>query len=222
MASTNLDREVFIAPHKERLSMEVELTSTCAVSCPGCPRTYRDPADPQFGWYKGDMSMETFEQMLKTFNSNIYQLNLCGCYGDAIFHRKFLECADRLIEENFYITLVTSAANRPAKFWDEFVAKDLSKWNIVFSIDGVESNNHLYRRGAKWQSILNAIETVGKHSYRIRRLEWKHLVFPYNRDTVEQARMIAESNNFWFNPVVSTRGDHIYDIQDFKDKHLWI
>ena len=209
-------------PDRPKITIEVELTSICAVSCPGCPRTYRDTDDPKWWWHKGDMSMEIFEQMLKTFDRKYYSFNLCGCYGDAIFHKNFLGCVDRLIEENFACTLVTSAANRPAKFWNEFVAKDLSKWNIIFSIDGIESNNHLYRRGARWQSIQTAVETVGKNYNRFRGLEWKHLVFPYNRDTVSQARAIAEANNFYFNPVESTRSEHIYDIKDSKDKHLWI
>lgn len=202
-----------------RVGVEIELTSICSVSCPGCPRTAHAPDDKIWGWVKQDMSMETLEHVILAFPSDHYNFNLCGCYGDAIFHKQFISCAKRLIENHYYVTLVTSAANRPESWWQEFFNLDLQKWSLVFSIDGIEENNHLYRRGARWSTIETALRLASVATVRSR--EWKHLVFPYNKHTVNIAKELASTYNFKFNPVESTRGDSLYFNETEEDKKLW-
>ena len=187
--------------------IEVELTGVCAVACPACPRTVQND------YYNRDMSMQTVDNLLKMFDPQNYKLHLCGCYGDAIYHREFLKIAETLSRREYSVDLVTAAANRPNTFWDQLSEINLKKWSISFSVDGIKSNNHIYRRNARWDSIEYAMQTICNMSIKNKPhyIEWKYLVFPYNKHTVEDARKLSKEIGIHrFLPVVSTRSHDVY------------
>ena len=60
---------------------------------------------------------------------------------------------------------------------------------IIFSIDGLEDTNHLYRKNAKWKSIMGGIEMLQKRKCKI---IWKFIVFKHNQHQIYQAKQLCE------------------------------
>ena len=86
------------------------------------------------------------------------------------------------------------------------------KWNpgrhsMIFSIDGLEDTNHIYRKNSNWASIMKAVEIITSVPKQHRPyLEWKYLVFPYNEHQVDEARTLAKNIGFdQFLPYKSLR-----------------
>ena len=71
-----------------------------------------------------------------------------------------------------------------------------SKWaGVVFSVDGLEDTNHIYRRGVKWEKLITnmrAYSATGAYAV------WEWLVFEHNQHQVEEARALAKELNFQF------------------------
>jgi len=72
----------------------------------------------------------------------------------------------------------------------QHVNGDLSK-NIffIFSIDGLEDTNHLYRRNVQWKHIVKNAEILRKHNVHVR---WRMNRFNYNEHQIDTARQMAK------------------------------
>ena len=66
----------------------------------------------------------------------------------------------------------------------------------VFSIDGLEDTNHLYRRNVKWEKVIEnarSFITAGGKAH------WDMLVFEHNKHQVDEAKSYANKLGFvWF------------------------
>jgi MoaA/NifB/PqqE/SkfB family radical SAM enzyme len=74
---------------------------------------------------------------------------------------------------------------------------------VVFSIDGLEDTNHLYRRNVRWSKVIDnakAFIDAGGNAH------WDMLVFEHNKHQVDEAHQLAKDMGFnWFRAKVSRR-----------------
>jgi sulfatase maturation enzyme AslB (radical SAM superfamily) len=74
---------------------------------------------------------------------------------------------------------------------------------VVFSIDGLESTNHVYRKNVTWSKIMQnvtAFVEAGGSAH------WDMLVYRHNQDQVEECEQLARDMGFkWFRAKVSRR-----------------
>ena len=71
------------------------------------------------------------------------------------------------------IEVVTNGSIKKANWWAELALKA----NVVFSIDGLEDTNHIYRVGAQWDKIManaEAFIAAGGNA------TWQYIVFRWN------------------------------------------
>ena len=54
----------------------------------------------------------------------------------------------------------------------------------------MEDTNHLYRKNAKWNSIIDAIDVVTKFTINT---TWKYIVFKHNQHQIEEAKLISKT-----------------------------
>ena len=54
---------------------------------------------------------------------------------------------------NIKITVHTNGGIRPPKWWSD-LAKTYNNLSVVFSIDGLEDTNHIYRRKVVWGRVM--------------------------------------------------------------------
>ena len=75
----------------------------------------------------------------------------------------------------------------------------------VFSIDGLENTNHLYRRNVRWQKVMentNAFISTGASAH------WDMLVFEHNKHQVDETKAEAKEMGFtWFRSKETDRWD---------------
>ena len=75
----------------------------------------------------------------------------------------------------------------------------------VFSIDGLDDTNHLYRRNVQWQKVVKnttAFISTGASAH------WDMLVFEHNKHQVQEAKEQADQMGFkWFRSKETDRWD---------------
>lgn len=164
-------------------------------------------------WDAGHLDKELVLELANT--TSFAKYIFCGCYGDAIYHPDFLEICDYFIKKGKYIAVHTNGSAKPEKFWQKAAQQDWNSCDFTFSIDGLEDTNHIYRVNSKWKQVMTGVKYMTSIPKERRpKLEWKMLIFKYNKHQVDEARQMAKGLGFdIFNPVESTRGTDEYGME---------
>lgn len=175
--------------------MHVELTSRCTLSCPGCPRTwFSEKFNRSFP--KQDLDLEEFIKFLDCdAGRKIERFLLSGNHGDPIYYPKLFEFIDHF-RSTKYFRISTGGGLQTKKFWENLAKRLTDRDTFYFSIDGLEHDNHLYRRNSEWASIIEAVDIMRTQSSA--KIVWKSLIFSYNQNEIEQMRELAESKGLTF------------------------
>lgn len=178
-------------------SLELEITSTCTLECPGCSRVNTRGIE-RSNWDKGHLDFDLIKSII--VNSDFKSYNLIGCYGDAIYHPQFWEVVQVLCDEKKSVMLHTNGSSRSAKWWSQankITGFNKHRFKFYFAIDGLEDTNHYYRINAKWKTIVTGLETMAN-------LEngpdviWRMLDFKYNKHQQKEAEELAKHYNMKF------------------------
>jgi MoaA/NifB/PqqE/SkfB family radical SAM enzyme len=104
----------------------------------------------------------------------------------------------------------TNGAFRSIDWWKKTANILRYRDSITFSIDGLPTNNHLYRVNSKWETIENGIRTLVECNPDIK-IEWKWILFKYNQYDIDAGVELARKLGFHkFRIVKSVR----YEIED--------
>jgi len=180
--------------------VHLEPTTNCNAACPQCLRT-RTEFEPN------ELSLEDVKLLFTPdVLMQLEKIYMCGNYGDPASARQTLEMYEyfRSVNTNLTLGMNTNGGIRFPDWWTR-LAKVMNKPNdyVVFSIDGLEDTNHLYRRNVRWSKVMdNAkafIDAGGK-------AHWDMLVFEHNKHQVDEAHKLAKDMGFnWFRAKVSRR-----------------
>ena len=113
---------------------------------------------------------------------------MCGNNGDPIYHSKFHNLCSSLKNINCRLDIVTNGSGKNKKWWENLCLILSDNDSITFSIDGLEDTNHLYRKNAKWNSIIDAINVVTKYNINT---VWKFIIFKHNQHQIEDAKKLS-------------------------------
>ena len=141
---------------------------------------------------------------------------MCGDYGDPAAGKHTLEIYNhfRSLNPNITLGMNTNGGLRTTDWWCE-LSKIMSgeKDYVVFSIDGLEDTNHIYRVNVNWNKVIEnaqAFISAGGSAH------WEMLVFEHNEHQVDQCQQLAKDLGFsWFRAKVSRRFDFIPITVDF-------
>lgn len=185
--------------------LHVEPTTVCQASCALCARE----TDSKF-----DKNIQVHLNMRKIFQvfdaNRITQLSkmfMCGNYGDPAAGRHTLNIyrTFRKLNPDIVLGMNTNGGIRSALWWQELACiMNQPKDYVVFSIDGLEDTNSVYRRGVAWQQVMRnaqAFIDAGGQAH------WDMLVYGHNQHQVDQCEQLARDMGFsWFRAKVSRRG----------------
>jgi len=180
--------------------LHLEPTTTCNAKCPQCLRTTTE-------FTESDMSIEKARQLFSVdFIKQLDKMFMCGNYGDPAAGQDTLKIFKYFKEHNPNISLGinTNGSIRNPDWWAE-LASIMTKVEdyAVFSIDGLEDTNHIYRVDVQWDKIIKnakAFTDAGGNAH------WEMIVFEHNQHQVDQAIEIAKELNFkLFRTKVSRR-----------------
>lgn len=162
----------------------VDITNKCTLQCFSCIRQIPRRYEHIRHLYK-DMPLEDFKKLLKFFPDVI----ICGQQSDPIFHPRFVDFVKA--GHDHKIRIHTAASHRPREFYEEAFHYSGMKTTWVFGLDGLPEESHRHR-----------INQDGVHLYEMMKLGarmgvdimWQYLIFNYNQDHFEQAKVMAEGD----------------------------
>ena len=168
--------------------MHIEPTSRCTLACPACPRTwFSEKFDRAFP--KIDLVLDDLVRFLDCESGQtVDHFLLNGNHGDPIYYPNLLDFID-YFRSTKYFKISTNGSFQKPEFWHTLAEKLDSRDTVYFSIDGLEHNNHLYRRNSDWNSIMQGLEIMTKSSVNV---VWKTLIFAYNQKELDQIQALAQ------------------------------
>ena len=168
-------------------SFHIEATSKCTLECPLCDRTWFYET-----FKKKNLHEVNVDNLVKFVGPNV-EINFCGNNGDPIYHSKFIEMCKKLKDNNCKLVITTNGSAKTKKWWASLNAVLDKDDRITFSIDGLEDTNHIYRKNAKWKSIMDAIQVLQKRKCQ---LQWKFIVFKHNQHQISEANALSKKLGF--------------------------
>ena len=184
--------------------LHIEPTDVCQAACPSCARE----TDPKF--CKDQKHHLTIEHIQQHFNDNriksLDKVFMCGNYGDpaAGAHTSDIYKWFRQINPTITLGMNTNGAIQNTFWWNKIGHLfNQPRDYVVFSIDGLEDTNAVYRKGVAWPKLMqNAqafIEAGGS-------AHWDMLIYQHNEHQVDECEQLARNMGFkWFRAKVSKR-----------------
>ena len=185
--------------------LHIEPTDVCQAACSLCARE----TDKSFD--KGRKHHLRVEHVQQHFNDKkIAQLDkmfMCGNYGDPAAGYYTMDIYNYFRKVNPEITLGmnTNGAIQSTFFWHA-LGKLFNQPEdyCVFSIDGLEDTNQIYRKNVNWEKLManaQAYIAAGGSAH------WDMLVYKHNQHQVDACEQLARDMGFkWFRAKVSKRG----------------
>jgi hypothetical protein len=97
------------------------------------------------------------------------------------------------MNSDILLSMNTHGSARQESWWVELASILGDKGYVIFSIDGLDDTNDLYRRGSDFTRIMKnakAFIEAGGNAH------WEYLVFAHNEHQVDRARDLAETMGF--------------------------
>ena len=194
-------------------TINAELTNYCNAACPMCPRF-----DFELNLIKDitNNSHTTLEAIKNSVGpkvlSQLKKFYSCGVLGDGSINPECLEIYEYVKScGNAHLSLNTNGGARATDFWKELAKLGV---DVIFSIDGLEDTNHLYRRNVKWDRLMNNVEAFMSAGGTA---NWDFLIFKHNKHQIEEAETLSKKLGFdSFRKKYTTRWD------DFNSDGDWI
>lgn len=205
-------------------NLHIELTSKCNASCPACPRNIDGgPLSPDL-----KIAELYYDDVAAIFDNDIVKqlgmVNYCGSQGDPAVSSDLPKILNffqtKNSNPNYLVQQIrTNAGIHSADYWTElgnfFASCARNNFDkglygvscVVFSVDGLEDTNHLYRRGVKWDNVyrnMKAYSATGAKGV------WEFLKFKHNEHQIVEAEALARELNLKFvvkNPLGFSSAD---------------
>lgn len=191
--------------------IHIEPTSLCNAECPQCARNINGAGlNPNIKL--GSLDLDFFQSSFDHDNiANIHKIFFCGNVGDPCATPDLLKICAYLkhIKKDITLGINTNGSLKTKEWFKELgnIFRGPLDY-VVFSIDGLEDTNHIYRRNTNWSKIMeNARSYIGTGASA----HWDMLVFDHNRHQVDLAQRLADEMGFtWFRSKITDRWD-IYE-----------
>lgn len=181
---------------KDITALHLEMTEKCQAGCPLCPR-HRDDGSVNPHLINAELSLAQCRDFFpKPFVQQLRRMFMCGNYGDPIIAKDTLEVFEYFRYTNKYIALDmhTNGGARDKDWWKDLAGVLYNDYSsVVFSIDGLQDTNHLYRKNVNWNRIMDSAESfiaAGGNA------TWSFIVFRHNEHQIDEARRLSEKMGF--------------------------
>lgn len=174
-------------------SLQIEPTSRCNLLCPQCARTHKGKVNPSLPLT--ELNPEDYKNIFTDqITSQLDYVAFNGSYGDPLASKKFDYVINKLLEKNIPMGIFTNGSLRNLSWWSELGHKfSKTKNKVIFSIDGLEDTNPIYRINSNFNKIM---ENAKAYIHGGGRARWDFLIFSHNHHQVEEAKTIAKKMGF--------------------------
>lgn len=173
--------------------VHLEITQRCNAACPMCDRNHNGgEVNRHIRGAEQELSLEDIKTMFPPdFIKQLKTMYMCGNLGDPISARDTLEVFKYFREHNpnMWLSMNTNAGARDVEWWAD-VAKAIGRMGcVIFSVDGLENTNHLYRQNVRWEFVERNMKAFIAAGGRAR---WDYLIFEHSECDVERAEQLAK------------------------------
>jgi len=184
--------------------LHLETTDVCQLACPLCAR------ETDVGFNKRLQHHLTIPHIQKHFSDRVIKgldkVFACGNYGDPAAGKHTLDIYRwfRSLNPNITLGMNTNGALQTTFYWHELGRLfNQPQDYVVFSIDGLEDTNSVYRVNSNWKKLMANAEayiSAGGSAH------WDMLVYRHNQHQVDVCEQLARDMGFtWFRAKVSKR-----------------
>lgn len=178
-------------------TLHIELSTLCNASCPCCARYIMNSTVVGEYLDVGYISIDKFKKWFPVEVLNdVRYLRFCGNHGDPCTNPDLIEIINYLSNFNFKrFQINTNGGMKTPQFWKELslACNSLNfETLIVFSIDGLEDTNEIYRRNVSWKKLLENVKSFNSNSTNRNIWKaWDYLVFKHNEHQIEEAKNLS-------------------------------
>jgi MoaA/NifB/PqqE/SkfB family radical SAM enzyme len=176
-------------------TIHLEITERCNAGCPQCNRNINGgEMNPYLS--NTELSLTDIKQIIPVeLIKQLTHIYMCGNYGDPIIAQDTLDVFKYFREHNpnLLLSMNTNGSARTLEWWRELALVLGDKGYVIFSIDGLEDTNHIYRRNTNYNKIIeNAKIFIENNGIAY----WEFIVFKHNEHQVELAENTAKKLGF--------------------------
>lgn len=184
-----------IYQYNEIKTVHLEVTDSCNAACPMCARNINGGEDnPQLP--NTELFLEDIKKIFSVdFINQLDRIYMCGNYGDPIAARDTLEIFQyfRDINPKINLSMHTNGSAKKPDWWKKLAEVIGNNGYVVFSIDGLEDTNHLYRQNTIWSKIMENAQAFISAGGQAR---WDYIVFEHNQHQVDDAKILSDQMGF--------------------------
>jgi MoaA/NifB/PqqE/SkfB family radical SAM enzyme len=169
------------------VSFHIEPTSKCTLECPLCDRTWFYET-----FKKRNLHEINIDHIVKFVGVNA-EVSMCGNNGDPIYHSEFLELCKKFKDNNCRLSINTNGSAKTETWWQKLKNILTNDDCITFALDGLEDTNHLYRKNAKWDSIMTAVKILKDNDFK---MIWQFIPFKHNQHQIYDASNLSKELGF--------------------------
>jgi len=165
--------------------IHVEASTYCNARCPLCPRSlYGFKVEGVYP--EVHLSIDKFQECLLQLPNRTY-VYFNGNLGDPMMNPNILELANMT---NCRTSITTNGSIGTQNTWQSLAKNNVE---VVFSIDGLEDTNHLYRQDVEWNKLMDRVKwfiDAGGIA------QWKFIPFKHNVHQQKQAKKLSKQLGF--------------------------
>lgn len=185
--------------------LHIEPTDVCQAACALCAR------ETDLAFRKDQKHHLRVEQIQQHFSPRVIagldKMFMCGNYGDpaAGYYTMDIYRYFRSVNPDITLGMNTNGGLQSTFFWHALGQLfNQPQDYVVFSIDGLEDTNQVYRKNVVWDKLMANVEAfiaAGGSAH------WDMLVYRHNQHQVDACQQLARDMGFrWFRAKVSRRG----------------
>lgn len=200
--------------------LHIEPTDVCQAACPQCAR------ETDIAFDKTARHYLTVDQIATTLNHDLIlgldKMYMCGVYGDPAASQHCIDIFKyfRQINPNITLGMNTNGAINNVEWWAELASVLTNpKDYVIFSIDGLEDTNHVYRRNVQWDKLMKNAQSFVRAGGLA---HWDMLVFEYNEHQVNQCLQLATDLGFYFFRAKVSRRYRDTPVSFLKQPNNWV
>ena len=176
-------------------TVHLEITEKCNAACPMCARNINGGEDNP--WLQNaELSLTDIITIFPDqFIQQLSHMFMCGNYGDPIVAKDTLKVFKhfRSVNPTIYLSMNTNGSARTKQWWKDLAEVIGTDGYVIFSIDGLEDTNYLYRKNTNWDKIIeNAKSFIDAGGIA----HWEYIVFEHNEHQVQEAKRLSEQMGF--------------------------
>ena len=181
-------------------TIQIDITTLCNALCVHCPRTTKSMVDNQLTLsINPSVPLVSIDQdaIASIINDDqlvsLKSIVFVPSYGDPLMVTDFLKIVQQIKNKDLKIVVHTNGSIRSPQFFKQLANILTDKDVVIFSIDGLEDTNHLYRKGVKWDKVISnakAFNQAGGKSV------WKAIKFKHNEHQFEEMERLSNEMGF--------------------------